>query len=285
MYGTGRFLKFLCVFCKGDAVRGYNWLSHYLNSRMQSVISALVDALKTLFHQKMLAMMLWPMLAAMLLWLGVALFFWGSWVASLHGWVQTAPLEQWVAQGFLAIVSHYLISIMLVMLLLPAIYVTALIITAVFAMPVMVSHVARKSYAELELKKGGSTPASIANAIFAIAVYCAGWLLSLPLWLFSPFALVLPVLLLAYLNQRLFRYDALAEHASRAEYAQILDAAIPRLYLLGALASLLQFVPVLNLFSPIYIGLAFIHLCLSELRALRQRNATQAVQSVLELSS
>ncbi len=248
---------------------------------MQSVISALVEALKTLFHPKMLAMMLWPMLAAMGLWLGAALFFWGSWVASLNGWVQTTPLEQWVAQGFLAIVSHYLISLILVMLLLPAIYVTALVITAVFAMPVMVSHVARKSYPELELKKGGSVMGSIANATLAIVVYCAGWLLSLPLWLFSPFALVLPVLLMAYLNQRLFRYDALTEHASREEYEQILESATPRLYLLGALVGLLQFVPVLNLFAPIYIGLAFIHLCLSELRQLRQRSSMQAAHSAL----
>lgn len=43
-----------------------------------------------------------------------------------------------------------------------------------------------------------------------------------------------------------------------------------RLYLLGALVGVLQFVPLLNLVSPVYIGLAYIHLCLSELKQLRQ---------------
>ncbi len=237
---------------------------------MNNVFSALAAALKSLVHPKMLALMLWPILAATVLWGGAALLFWADWIAGLTGMVQATPLEQWMAQGFVALASHYLITVILVLLLLPAIYVTALAITAVFAMPAMVGHVAAKSYPELERKQGGSVVGSVANAAMAVAVYCAGWVLSLPLWLLSPFALVLPIVLMAYLNQRLFRYDALAEHASREEYDLILERATPRLYLLGGLVGLLQFVPLLNLFAPIYVGLAFIHLCLAELRQLRQ---------------
>lgn len=237
---------------------------------MHSVISALTAALKTLLHPKMLSLVLWPMLAATVLWVGAAILFWGSWIGSLTALLQATSLEQWMSHGFLAVLSHYLISIILVLLLLPAIYVTALMITAVFAMPVMVNHVAGKYYPELERKQGGSAAGSIANAALAIAVYCAGWVLSLPLWLFSPPALVLPVILMAYLNQRLFRYDALAEHASNPEYRQVVERATVKLYLLGALAGLLQFVPLLNLFAPVYVGLAFIHLCLAELKQLRQ---------------
>jgi len=237
---------------------------------MQTVISALFEALKTLFHPKMLSLVLWPMLVAVVLWVGAAIFFWESWVASLTGILQATPLEQWMAQGVFAVVSHYLITIILVLLLLPAIYVTALVITAVFEMPMMVSYVARTSYPELERKKGGTTGGSVANAAVAIVVYCVGWVLSLPLWLFSPFGLALPVVLMAYLNQRLFRYDALAEHASREEYEQILEQSTVKLYLLGAAVGLLQFVPLLNLFLPTYVGLAFIHLCMAELKQLRQ---------------
>ncbi|MDZ4202017.1 MAG: EI24 domain-containing protein [Gallionella sp.] len=237
---------------------------------MSNVIAALVNALKSLFHPKMLALIFWPILVAMLLWVGAAMFFWGSWIANLTGLVQATPLEQWMAQGMFAVVAHYLISIILVLLLLPAIYVTALVITAVFAMPAMVDHVAGKYYPELERKQGGSTTGNIANALLAVGIYGAGWVVSLPLWLFSPLALVLPILLMAYLNQRLFRYDALAEHASKEEFALVIERATPRLYLLGALVGLLQFVPVLNFFAPVYVGLAFIHLCLGELRQLRR---------------
>lgn len=237
---------------------------------MKNVVSALIAAFGSLFSPKMLALVVWPMLLAVALWMGVAWYFWSSWVASLTGVVQATPLEQWVAQGFLAVVSHYLISIVLIALLLPVIYVTALVITAIFAMPLMTEHVAIRSYPELERKKGGSAAGSIANTLLAIALYCIGWVLSLPLWLMMPLAVVLPFILMAYLNQRLFRYDALADHASREEFEQIIERATGKLYLLGVVVGLLHFVPVLNLFLPVYAGLAFIHLCLAELKQLRE---------------
>lgn len=237
---------------------------------MQSVISALVAALKSLLHPRMLALVLWPMLAALALWLVAAVMFWGSWSGSLAALLQATPLQHWIAQGFLAALSRYLIDAVLVLMLLMAIYVTALAITAVFAMPMMVDHVAGRYYPGLERRQGGSAAGSIVNAAIAIAAYCAGWVLSLPLWLFSPFALVLPVLLTAWLNQRLFRYDALAEHASRAEYRQLVGRCRVKLYLLGVAVGVLQFVPLLGLLLPVYAGLAFIHLCLAELEQLRQ---------------
>lgn len=236
---------------------------------MQNVLTALVAAFRMFFHPKMLVLLVWPMLLAIGIWAVAALLWWGSWIEGLTGMLQDTPLEQWIARGVLAVVSHYLISIILALLLLPAIYVTALVITAVFAMPAMVGHVAQKYYPELARRQGGSTAGSIANAALAIGVYGAGWVASLPLWLFSPLAWALPIILMAYLNQRLFRYDALAEHASREEYAQVIKRAAPKLYLLGAIAAVLQLVPLLTLFLPVYVGLAFIHLCLAELQQLR----------------
>lgn len=236
---------------------------------MHSVISALLAALKSFFHPRMLALVLWPMLLAMMLWTGAAFIFWSDWMAGLTGLVQQTGLEQWIAQGFVALAAHYLIATVLVLLLLPAIYVTALLITAIFAMPAMVNHVAAKNYPALVQKKGGTVAGNVANALLAVGVYGLGWIVTMPLWLFTPLAWALPILLMAYLNQRLFRYDALAEHASREEIEQVVERASGKLYLLGALAGLLQFVPLLNFFAPVYVALAFIHLCLDELQALR----------------
>ena len=73
----------------------------------------------------------------------------------------------------------------------------------------------------------------------------------LPLWLTGVLAPVLPVLLSAYLNQRLFRYDALADHASADEYHVIINASRGRMYVLGGLLALLYYVPLLNLFAPV----------------------------------
>lgn len=234
-----------------------------------SVIAALLAALRSFFHPRMLALVVWPFLLAIVLWVGAAFVFWSDWMDALSGLLQQSGLAQWIAQGFLAVAAHYLIASVLVLLLLPAIHVTALLITAVFAMPAMVEHVAERHYPELVRMQGGSWSGNAMNALLAVTVYCVGWVVTLPLWLFTPFALVLPILLMAYLNQRLFRYDALAEHASQNEIGVVVENAAGKLYLLGVLAGLMQFVPVLNFIAPVYVALAFIHLCLQELARLR----------------
>lgn len=244
---------------------------------MKAVFSALASAFNSLLHPRMLALLLLPMLLSLILWAAAAVFFWASWVEQLSSLIRMTPVEQWLATGVFAILSHYLIAFVLIMFLLPAVYVTALVITAIFVMPMMVDHVVHKRYRGLVRKQGGSALGSVWNSLFAIIVYCTGWLLVLPLWLFWPVAIVLPVILFAYLNQRLFCYDALAEHASRAEYLLILNRCRGRLFLLGIVTGLLQYVPLLNLVSPVYIGLAFIHLCLEELKKLREENGSKSV--------
>ena len=95
------------------------------------------------------------------------------------------------------------------------------------------------------------------------------WIVTLPLWLLGPLAVLLPLLLSAYLNQRLFRYDALSDHADAAEMRQIFELARGRLFLLGLVTGLIYFIPPFSLIAPVFGALAFIHLCLDELQRLR----------------
>ena len=108
--------------------------------------------------------------------------------------------------------------------LLPATLVTAMIVTELVAMPVIVS-VVQRAYPGLRKAGGSSALGSVANAGLALAVFALLWLVTLPLWLTGVGAVVLPALNAAYLNQRIFRYDALADHASAAEYRAIVEHA------------------------------------------------------------
>ena len=74
----------------------------------------------------------------------------------------------------------------------------------------------------------------------------------------------------AYLMQRLFRFDALSEHATREEYREIVRRNGSRLYGLGLALAPVYYVPVVNLVAPVFSGLAFTHLCLAELDRLRR---------------
>jgi uncharacterized protein involved in cysteine biosynthesis len=137
-------------------------------------------------------------------------------------------------------------------------------------MPVIVSVVARH-YPGLERRGKGTLLGSVANATVAITVFALLWIVTLPLWFTGIGAVVLPALNSAYLNQRLFRYDALAEHATREEYGVLVRRAKGRLYALGLVLALLYYVPILNLIAPVVAGLAYTHFCLSELVRLRRQ--------------
>jgi len=68
----------------------------------------------------------------------------------------------------------------------------------------------------------------------------------------------------------MFRYDALAEHGSSEEMKILFSKYQSSWWGLGLLTGLLQFVPLLNLFAPVFTGLAFIHFGLARLAKLRQ---------------
>jgi hypothetical protein len=66
------------------------------------------------------------------------------------------------------------------------------------------------------------------------------------------------------------RYDALAEHASGDEMLRIFASCRGTLFFMGAILALLAYVPFVGFVAPVLFGLAFIHLLLGELEALRQ---------------
>ena len=81
---------------------------------------------------------------------------------------------------------------------------------------------------------------------------------------------MIPLVILAWVNQRLLRYDALAEHADPQEMKRIFAQRRGALYVMGLLLALVAYVPLLGFFAPVLFGLAFIHYLLGALAAARR---------------
>jgi CysZ protein len=154
--------------------------------------------------------------------------------------------------------------------------VAALVGIAVFAMPMIVRTVAVRDYPALERRRGGTFAGSVANALLSVAVFVPLWLGSLFLLAVPPLFVVASLLLSGWLNQRLLRYDALAEHADAAEMRTIVRRARGRLFGLGLALAPLSYVPLVNFVAPLYAGVAFTYLCLDELAALRAAAGARA---------
>jgi len=236
---------------------------------MGVVLSALTRALGDLREPRVLALGLLPPLAAFGVWIGLAWALADDWARLVADWIAGTPWLTWMSDWGLSSVFIWGSGIAAIMLLLPVMLITAVLVTDVVAMPVIVPLVGERYYPRLERRRGGTLAGSFWNAAKAVVIFALLWVVTLPLWFTGIGALVLPLLLSAQFNQRMFRYDALAEHASAAEFAHFLDAARGELFLLGVLLSLLLYVPVVNLLMPVLSGLAFTHFCLARLARTR----------------
>ena len=237
---------------------------------MSEITKALIRAFASLLHPRMLFLMLWPVMIALVLWLGLALAFWSEAAAWLQlEFDQSAAIGWAITVWPLSLVATHLAWILLALLFIPLVLVTAVLIIGVFAMPAMVAHVAGRTYAQLERRQGGTFAGSVWNSVAALAWLALLLLLTLPLWFFPLLWPVLPIVLFGYLNQRVFRYDALAEHATGREMETLFRRHRRDLFLLGVALAFVGMIPLLGFFAPVYGGLAFIHYCLARLAQLR----------------
>jgi CysZ protein len=238
---------------------------------MNNVARSLLFALGNLLHPRMLWLMLWPLLIALALWGTLAILFWGQlalWLAGvIHQWLTTGMFAlQWDLQDAALITAKVLIVIMLV----PLIQLTALLILSIFGMPAMVEHVASRSYPTLERRKGGNLAGSLWNGLVALCGMVVLFFVSILFWIFPPLWPLIPVAILGWVNQRVLRYDALAEHADAAEMQRLFSSRRRSLYVLGAMLALVAYVPFFGFFAPVLFGLSFIHFLLAELKAQRE---------------
>lgn len=229
---------------------------------MKPVLGALGYAAANLLHPRMLWLMVWPML--------VAVGFWG--IAALFLWVRTAMRIAELINAGLEIVhlqapDAALIAAHAVLFLLfvPLVWLTALFILGIFGMGQMVDHVAAVSFPNLERRHGGGLAGSIANGIATLIGMLVLGIITLPLWLLAPLWPLIPLVIFAWANQRLLRYDALAEHADRQEMRAIFRERRGHLYLLGLLLALIAYIPVVGFVAPVLFGLAFIRYLLGAL--------------------
>ena len=238
---------------------------------MNTVARALLYSFANVFHPRMLWLMIWPMLIALAVW-GTVLWITGAQaVTMLAGWMQDLIQSgtffiRWDIGGAISLAAKVFVFLMFI----PLVWLTALLILSTFGMPVMVDHVASRRFPELVRRQGGGVAGSIWNGVVALAGLIGLGAISIPFWLLPPLWPLIPVVIMGWLNQRVLRYDALAEHASSDEMQRIFASRRSSLYVMGAVLALFAYVPLVGFVAPVLFGLAFIHLLLAELQALRQ---------------
>ena len=235
-----------------------------------SVPGSLFYAAANILYPRMLWLMFWPMLVALAIWGTLAAALWARLAMRIAAW-----LQQWAESALsfahldLGAAALVAAKVLLFLLFVPLVYLTALFIVSLFGMQKIVDHVARRSFPALERRRGGGMAGSGWNSLLAFFGMLVLAVVTLPLWLLPPLWPLIPALILGWVNQRLLRYDALAEHADPQEMRRLFAERRGALYLLGLLLALAAYVPVLGFFAPVMFGLGFVHYLLGALAAVR----------------
>ncbi|UCE32692.1 MAG: EI24 domain-containing protein [Burkholderiales bacterium] len=223
----------------------------------------------------MLALLVVPFLAAVLLWLLTAWLFWDPVLAWLHaalfegdGWIASGL--SWLTGSGLPALGETLPVLIALLVLVPLMVASGVVLVAVIAMPIVMRHLGARDYADVAASGSLGLGTSLWNGLTSIVLFALGYLLTLPLWLIPPLALVLPWLWWSWLTARVMRIDALLEHARPEEREALIAAHRGRFFVLALVVSALNFFPPFMLIAPVFSALAFGHFALQALRDSRR---------------
>jgi len=201
------------------------------------VLTAYGRALSSQLSPKMLFLSAIPFVLSLLLWSGVLyaglqplIDYIGTLFAAHDGYKLSNSVLGGIGMGFLKAI---VVPMLAMLLLLPLMILTSLAFMGVAAMPAIGRHVGARQFPGLEKKQGGSFLGSVKTNLTGFLIFIPLWIATLPLFMLGPLAIAAQVLLWGWLTARVMSYDALAEHASADERAQLLRTHQRRLLVIG----------------------------------------------------
>ena len=184
---------------------------------MGDVMLALARTFANLKSGKVWLYVLTPALLSLLL--TVALAVWGlGWM--VQQMMDYPPMTLLVGWGlvWLAYILAYLGGWMAIFAIA---YLTASLLAAIVIMPLMLKYLSETEYQDVAPMGKDSFVAAAGNSVLATVMFIIGWLITIPLWLIPGFSLLIPLLLMGWLNRRTFAYDALSMHATSGEWQDV----------------------------------------------------------------
>lgn len=246
-------------------------------------------------HPRVIVLSLLPLGLMVALSLGLGYFFWDNALDQTRLWLDsfayTDRVWQWLDSVGAGRFKSVLVPLLLVFALTPLIVIVSMLAVALLMTPAVVRLVALNRFPDLEEKQGGGLASSLLWTLVSTVLAAIALVISTPLWLVPPLALLVPPLIWGWLTFRVMAFDALSSHADVAERRAIFKAHSGWLLLMGVVTGYLGaspslvwvlgagFAPAFVLLVPLAIWiytlvfafatLWFSHFCLGALHALR----------------
>ncbi len=229
-----------------------------MNLFLDSFWRAAADCLRP----RVIVLSMLPLILMVVLFLALGYFYWDAALDGVRGMLESSSLLttlfDWLrgigAEGFKTVLAPLIV----VFAITPLIVVLSLLVVAIMMTPSLVNMVAERRFKLLERKRGGSLLVSLAWSLGSTLLAMIALLVSVPLWLIPPLILVLPPLIWGWLTYRVMAFDALAEHASKAERVELMRRHRSSLLAIGVITGYMGAAPSLLWASGALFVVAFV---------------------------
>ena len=211
---------------------------------------------------RVIVLSLLPLSLMVVLAAALGYWFWDDAVAQVQNWLEASSLLAVVWRWFEGVGVPGLKTVVAPLLVIftatPLLVIAALMVVSLFMTPSLARYVARRRFAQLECKRGANFWQGLGWALVSVLLALGAMLLTLPMWLVPPLALVLPAIIWGWLTYRVMAFDVLAEFASRAEREALLAEHRLSLLAIGVTTGLMGAAPSIVWASGALFAAAFV---------------------------
>jgi hypothetical protein len=147
--------------------------------------------------------------------------YWDTAVTFVRAWLDASDwldtIWRWFEGVGLGNLKTVVAPLLVIFAFTPLVVVASLLAVSFLMTPALTRMVAERRFAGLQRKHGGSLLRSLGWTFFSLLLALGALVLTLPMWLVPPLALVLPALIWGWLTYRVMAFDVLAEFASADE--------------------------------------------------------------------
>lgn len=172
-------------------------------------------------HPRVMLLSLLPLVLMVAVAGGLGWLYWDAAVSALRSWLDDSQWLQAVWRWFEAVglggLKSVVAPLVVIFSVTPLVVVATLLVVSFFMTPALTRLVAQRRFPQLQRKQGGTAVQGVLWTVLSVLLALGALLITLPMWLVPPLAMVLPALIWGWLTYRVMAYDVLAEFASAQE--------------------------------------------------------------------
>lgn len=239
-----------------------------------NAIEILFRALADSFRPRMLMLTLISVAAAVVFWIVVLwlavdpLVNLSMWALGWLGFDMAATAgSEFFLLGWL---KALLVPLTVFGFLWPIVATSAVLLAGLYVTPPVVTYLSQRDFPHVAKSGDSGTVKGLWITIKATIIFIVLWIVTLPLWLIPGMALILPIVLTAYLLQEVMRFDSMSEHATSKEIKILKKRDSSSAWLIALVCAFLSLIPPILLIMPVMSALAFTRFYMYQLEQLRQ---------------